>query len=40
VLGSDEAMVEQARLFLCQYECPARAVAESFEHAPSAVTFK
>jgi hypothetical protein len=35
VLGPDETVVEQARLFLSQEKYPARTVGESFKHSRS-----
>jgi hypothetical protein len=35
VLGADEAVVQQARLFLRQHEHRPRLVREAFEHASS-----
>ena len=37
VLGADEAVVEQARLFLRQHQHPSCPVGESFEHVTASI---
>ena len=38
VLGADEAVVEQARLFLRKHEHPSCPVGEAFEHGPASIS--
>jgi hypothetical protein len=37
VLGTDEAVVEEARLFLCEHKNSASPVCESFEHSTASI---